>query len=303
MKTLAARAAALALLALAAAPAQAADDATLERVQQRLALAAGPWCDRVAELGADGLRRCTLKLHVVETGGANAAQFFDAVYLLRPLLAGVDEAELAVVLGHEIAHLVLAHARQRLRVLLAAAPAEQRAGLEPLASLHRSLQSDVHPQAPAEPHDQEFDADALGLVLAMRAGYPASAGANLFERKVGRLPGWEPDASPTHPAAAERAARLRRVAQRACAAIAAGEPLMPAEERLLPVAEYRRDEARNAPGARPLASVCARSSPAQDPAADAAAAPTRSLSATPFARAFTLGGHAADGPCPHCNPR
>lgn len=263
----------LALAAGAGGSAHAADSATLARVHERLALAAGPWCDRAAELGTDGQRRCTLRVLVVEAEQANAAQFADTVLLLRPLLEALDEPTLAVALGHEIAHLVLGHGRRRLA-----------AG---------------HPDTPADPKAQELDADALGLLLAMRAGYPATAGARLFE-SVPHLPGWGPASDATHPAPPDRAAALREVARQACATLAAGAPLMPQPVRLLPLAEHRRDEALAAPGARPPDAVCEAASDAGPAAAAAARAPRN---ATPFASPFTLGRHAPDGPCPHCDPR
>ena len=282
--------------------ARAADAAVFERVHQRLSLAAGPWCDRSSELGVDGQRRCRLRVKVFDDAAiakANAMQMFDAVALTRPMLERLDEAELAVVLGHEIAHLALGHARQRLAAAAAAAAPEQRRALGLMDDWIKASTPEGHPDTPVDPREREFDADALGLLLAMRAGYPAAAGERLFQRAATALPGWEAAASASHPAPAERAGALRRHAERWCALIAAGEPLLPTELRLLPLAGYRQQEARESPAAKPPREVC-------DGLGDAAAAsptPGRPRMATPFAQPFNLGRHAPDGPCPHCNPR
>jgi hypothetical protein len=238
-----------------------ADAPALARVQERLALAAEPWCDRAAEPGPDGLRRCTLRVTVLDAQRADAAPPADSVLLLRPLVEALDEATLAVVVGRKLARLVLGH---------------------------------VRPAGPEGLPAQVLDADALGLVLAMRAGYPASAGARLFESVHG-LPGWEAGSGSTHPAPAERAAALREVARQACARLGAGRPLLPAQERLLPLDQHRRDEAGAAPGAWPPASVCDGPAPPMPRGAGA--------SATPFATPFTLGRHGPGGACPHCDPR
>jgi hypothetical protein len=179
---------------------------------------------------------------------------------------------------------VLGHGRQRLRGAGAQAVA--------LDDLLKSVQPPPHADAAADPLAQEFDADALGLLLAMRAGHPAAAAMRLF-RRIGTLPSWEGSAaSATHPAPAARVAALAHHAAQGCRLLAGGQALLPTEPRLLPPAEYRQMEAREAPESRPPGKVCA----------GVPLEPTR-RAAMPFAQPFSLGRHVPDGACPHCNPR
>jgi predicted Zn-dependent protease len=115
--------------------------------------------------------------------------------------------EVAVIMGHEAAHALLEHARERLvkstgtSVLLRLGAALlglgnlgdlAAQGLSQLASLKFS-------------RDDEAEADALGLLLAARAGYDPAAGVSLW-RKMGQASGGKtpPAWLSTHPAGPER---------------------------------------------------------------------------------------------------
>ncbi len=130
----------------------------------------------------------------------------------------LNDDEVAIVMGHEVAHALLEHARERmakssgtsLGLRLGAAVlglgglgdmAAQ--GLANLASLKFS-------------RDDESEADALGLILAARAGYNPRAGVTLWQKMGGKAGGSAPPAwLSTHPAGAARIreieARLPRV--------------------------------------------------------------------------------------------
>ena len=115
----------------------------------------------------------------------------------------LDDDEVAVIMGHEVAHALLEHARERiakstgtsLGLRLGAAllglgnlgdMAAQ--GLANLASLKFG-------------RDDESEADALGLILAARAGYDPRSGVTLWQKMsvhgAGRAP---PEWLSTHPA-------------------------------------------------------------------------------------------------------
>jgi predicted Zn-dependent protease len=130
----------------------------------------------------------------------------------------LNDDEVAMIMGHEAAHALLEHARERmakstgtnigLRLLAAVFGlgnlgdlAAQ--GLSQLASLKFS-------------RDDESEADALGLVLAARAGYDPRAGVTLWQ-KMGAATG---DKSPpawlsTHPAGPERVKEIQQRLPRA----------------------------------------------------------------------------------------
>ncbi|MCY7315775.1 MAG: M48 family metallopeptidase [Rubrivivax sp.] len=126
----------------------------------------------------------------------------------------LSDDEVAVVMGHEIAHALLEHARERmakstgtnLGLRLGAAVlglgglgdmAAQ--GLANLASLKFS-------------RDDESEADVLGLMLAARAGYDPRAGITLWQKMGKQSDGNAPPAwLSTHPAGA---ARIREIENR-----------------------------------------------------------------------------------------
>jgi predicted Zn-dependent protease len=148
------------------------------------------------------------------------------IYVTRGLLSHLqNEAQLAVVLGHEIAHVAARHAsRQALR-----AQAGQ-LGLIAGAIIGQQVLDD--PQSPGQilnlggtlfqllltsySRDAEREADYLGVQYAKREGYDAAEGAEFFrslkrisEQQGSILPSWQS----THPDPGEREQTIRRHAQ------------------------------------------------------------------------------------------
>ena len=130
----------------------------------------------------------------------------------------LSDDEVAVIMGHEVAHALLEHAREQL-----AKSAGTSLGLR-LGAVLLGLGSlgDVAAQGLANlatlkfGRDDESEADALGLVLAAKAGYDPRAGVTLWKKmtaySAGRAP---PQWLSTHPAGQTRIkeieARLPRV--------------------------------------------------------------------------------------------
>lgn len=149
------------------------------------------------------------------------------VYVTRGLLSHLNnEAQLAVVLGHEIAHVAARHAsqqagRQQLTqgLLLGGAlagglafggnVAEQVIGLGGTAAQLLSL---------SYSRDNERESDRLGVEYAIRSGYEGSEGAAFFttlerirEQQEGQaLPTWQS----THPDPGEREKNIPEIAQK-----------------------------------------------------------------------------------------
>ena len=146
------------------------------------------------------------------------------VYVTRQLVALMnDEAELAFVLGHEVAHVAARHAdkrSQRSTFAEHSAPAIAVRSPDPacigdLAGTGAQLYTLNYSR------DQETEADTLGVRYLARAGYDPAAGADILG--VARRPdpprrhnwpgqgGREPRQwLSTHPANAERVAQVRR---------------------------------------------------------------------------------------------
>ncbi|KFN49690.1 M48 family metalloprotease [Arenimonas composti] len=132
--------------------------------------------------------RCdTLRLHLLREPGFNAWSIPDALLVLRTgtLLRCRDEAEVAFVLAHELAHARRGDARER----------------------WRRGEAGGDPQAGDPAIERRADADALAMLAA--AGYPPAAGLRLWSRLVVEADAAPVPAARTHPPQRERVAELR----------------------------------------------------------------------------------------------
>lgn len=125
------------------------------------------------------------------------------------------DAELAAVLGHEIAHALREHSREQvsqqmvtgigLSVLSAVT------GSQATSDLGSAL-SDVMFTLPNS-RTHELEADRIGVELAARAGYDPKAAVTLWQ-KMGALGGsGQPEFLSTHPSPANRSADLTKIAE------------------------------------------------------------------------------------------
>ena len=135
------------------------------------------------------------------------------VFVTRGMVALVNnEHELALLLGHEIAHVTARHSRAQMTresllrgVSLLGTPLLAGAGLGNLL---------VGVVQPTYSRDQEREADALGRDYAVGAGFDGGCGAELLRvmARLSKLDDEAPDParwSATHPAPLERYAQLR----------------------------------------------------------------------------------------------
>lgn len=92
---------------------------------------------------------------------------------------GLDDGELAVLLAHEIAHIVAEHERETLSEALL----DSRRDL-PLDVVSERLASDIplHLRLSKLSAIQEREADQLGMVVAFRAGWPCSAMVRFYSK-------------------------------------------------------------------------------------------------------------------------
>lgn len=116
------------------------------------------------------------------------------VYRLR-----LDDGELAVLLAHEIAHIVAEHERETLSEALL----DGRRDL-PLEVVEQRLASDVPLQFRLSKLSaiQEREADQLGIVIAHRAGWPCSAILTFYAKLAADSKG--PALFASHPSGASR---------------------------------------------------------------------------------------------------
>jgi predicted Zn-dependent protease len=148
----------------------------------------------------------------------NAFQTIDrngrpVVILTLGLVSVLDNAdELAFVIGHEAAHHIARHIpEQRDRAAEGArifSEIAAREGFDP-ADVERAAQLGAFVGARSYSREAELEADALGAVIAFRAGYDPVTGARLFSR----LPEPSTRLLSTHPPNAQRMATVRRAVQ------------------------------------------------------------------------------------------
>jgi predicted Zn-dependent protease len=129
--------------------------------------------------------------------------------ILEGLKLSDDEA--AIVLGHEIAHALREHARERIAkseltqlgasVLGSIVGGGRYAGAFDFGGSLLTLKFS---------RDQESDADLVGLDIAARSGYDPRAGITLWEKMSAASKNAPPSWLSTHPAGANRIAEIRK---------------------------------------------------------------------------------------------
>ncbi len=118
----------------------------------------------------------------------------------------LTDDEVAVVMGHEIAHALREHARERMgkqqATNLGANLASQLLGLGNLGNM--ALGAGVNLLTLKFSRDDETEADLVGLELTARAGYNPSAGVTLWQKMQQAANGAPPQWMSTHPASDSR---------------------------------------------------------------------------------------------------
>jgi predicted Zn-dependent protease len=130
----------------------------------------------------------------------------------------LTDDEVAMIMGHEAAHALLEHARERL-----AKSTGTNVGLRLLSALlGLGNLGDLAAQGLSQlaslkfSRDDESEADALGLLLAARAGYDPRAGISLWQKMGAANGGKTPPAwLSTHPAGPERVKEIQQRLPRA----------------------------------------------------------------------------------------
>jgi len=113
------------------------------------------------------------RLFVIENEIINAFTHCGGyIYVHTALIQNMNESEIALVLAHEISHVDLEHTsvgivRQSLLNQI------------PLGSIVENV---AHFISPSYSHEQEFEADAAGLKLALAAGYKKADMLSLFDK-------------------------------------------------------------------------------------------------------------------------
>jgi len=122
-----------------------------------------------------------------------------------------DEAGLAVVLGHEVAHALLRHAGERMsqaEVLGAGMAVAGASGINPQILQALGLGASVGLILPFS-RSQESEADHVGLILMAKAGYDPRVALEVWDRMARKEKGAPPAFLSTHPGYETRVQQLR----------------------------------------------------------------------------------------------
>ena len=118
----------------------------------------------------------------------------------------LDDDEVATIMGHEVAHALLEHARERMAKTMATRGAiELGAALFGLGGAGQTL-AGMGGQllSLSFSRSDESEADALGLVLSAKAGYRPAAGVTLWNKMATASKGAPPQWLSTHPSSDSR---------------------------------------------------------------------------------------------------
>jgi len=130
-----------------------------------------------------------------------------------------NEAGIAVVMGHEIAHAILNHGQQRMSggvvqqigaLGVSVATAGQSPAAQKLIMGAYGVSTEVGGTLPFS-RKHEHEADKYGLILMAIAGYHPSEGALLWERMSKAGGGGVPEFLSTHPSDSSRIKNLRKL--------------------------------------------------------------------------------------------
>ncbi|MDR1389478.1 MAG: M48 family metallopeptidase [Treponema sp.] len=194
-----------------------ADARMVDSVGAKIRAAAEKW---VAASGqSDYLKDYQWEYHLVKSDEVNAWCMPGGkivVYTgILPLTK--DEAGLAVVLGHEVAHALLNHGQQRASAgvlqqggsaALSVLTGTQTAQTQELAMTIYGAGSNVFGMLPFS-RSHESEADHIGLILMAIAGYNPDVSVSFWER-MAALGGGTPEFLSTHPSGSTRIAGLRK---------------------------------------------------------------------------------------------
>ena len=148
-----------------------------------------------------------IRIHVEETGAINAYAKINKVEFTTGMVHFIEnDDELAVVMGHEFAHLIAHHISKSISIGTLCGLAGILTG--PFAPL--TFKSLYAPYG----RDNEREADYLGLIYAQKAGYDIEKGIGLWRRFAFELPETRSKSFfRSHPPSPERILRIKTVSE------------------------------------------------------------------------------------------
>lgn len=152
------------------------------------------------------------RLEIVTSKDLDALSFAEGTIVLSESFVSrldLDADQIAFVLAHEVAHVLLQHERQTLTSVMALMPANHRRSASELYSEMEAHYFSMDDGLAVIAHQAEFEADEVGLEIAALAGFDPHKQLE-FMYKLARVPRGQSLLS-THPDVALRLERLLAV--------------------------------------------------------------------------------------------
>jgi len=183
------------------------DDAVAKRVQgiaEQLLPFAEKWNSRAKDWKWEVIVIKTPAINAMCMPGGKIAVFTGLLDALK-----LTDDELAVVLGHEMAHALREHARARTAKVTLTNVGTLAIGLVIGGNVGELARQGGGLLNLKFNRDDERDADLIGLELASRAGYDPQAGITLWQKMGQAAKGTPPPWLSTHPSGEDRIRRIR----------------------------------------------------------------------------------------------
>jgi predicted Zn-dependent protease len=168
----------------------------LRSIASRIVPFAPPWNDRARQWKWEINLLGSKELNAFCMPGGKIAFYLGILQKLQ-----LSDDEVATIMGHEVAHALREHARERIGKNMATRGALEIGaaflGLGDLGRLGASLGSQL--LSLQFGREDETEADLVGMDLAARAGYDPSAGVSLWQKMMGASKGSPPKWLSTHP--------------------------------------------------------------------------------------------------------
>jgi predicted Zn-dependent protease len=173
----------------------------LRAIAQRIVPFTAPWNPRAAQWRWEVNLLGSKELNAFCMPGGKIAFYFGILQKLQ-----LTDDEVATIMGHEVAHALREHARERMGKTVATRGAVELGSL--LFGLGNTgrLVADMGGQLLTLKfsRDDETEADIVGMDLAARAGYDPAAGVTLWQKMLASNKGAPPQWMSTHPASDTR---------------------------------------------------------------------------------------------------